>query len=318
MKDNFENRLKLALANRNMSSAELARKTNISDARISQYKKGVHFPRPNAILKMATALNIDEAWLMGYDVPMKNGGKAAENMLSISPDFQVSPGEAAEIAHNQKKQGNFLRERREELGLRLEDVAAAVDVSLMVLSEWEIKSNFDMTQKQIAAMAKILEVDTVVITGLPVYTPEELAATLKVPKPEVITVHLAKRIPVLGEVAAGVPMYIDGNILEWIYTDLNGGSEYFALLIKGDSMEAARIFDGDTVILKRTDIVENGATAVVGVNNEAATLKIFRKEGHIVTLIPQSYNPENIPQIYDIRDTQISIFGELIEVRRRR
>jgi|GEM_PF-265348 len=322
MKDDFSNRLKLALASRNMSSVELARKVGISEARISQYKKGVHIARPDAVLKIATALDIDEAWLMGYDVPMKRSAKTFDAVASEQNIFPINSvtyiGEEEQIQRNQRKQGNFLRERREELGLSINDIALTVGVSAGTVSEWEVKSNFDMTQRQIKALAKILDVDTVVITSLPIYTPEELPQTFNKPTPEVVNVNLAKRIPVLGEVAAGTPMYIDDNILEWIYTDLNGGHDYFALRVKGDSMEAARIFDGDTVLIQKTDTVENGATAVVGVNNEAATLKIFHKEGHTITLIPQSYNPANIPQIYDVRDTQINIFGELIEVRRTR
>lgn len=73
--------------------------------------------------------------------------------------------------------------------------------------------------------------------------------------------HL-KRIPILGRIAAGTPIYAEENIEGYTYTDLNGGSEYFGLRVHGDSMDAARIHDGDVVIVRRQETVENGQIAV--------------------------------------------------------
>ena len=62
--------------------------------------------------------------------------------------------------------------------------------------------------------------------------------------------HL-KRIPILGRIAAGAPIYAEENIEGYTFTDLNGGAEYFALRVRGDSMNAVRIYDGDIVIIRR-------------------------------------------------------------------
>ncbi len=125
--------------------------------------------------------------------------------------------------------------------------------------------------------------------------------------------HL-KRIPILGRIAAGAPIYAEENIEGYTFTDLNGGAEYFALRVRGDSMNAARINDGDLVIIRRQDIVENGEIAAVMINDQDATLKRFSREGDIVTLMPHSMNPEYKPFIYNLKDTPVKILGRVVKV----
>lgn len=122
------------------------------------------------------------------------------------------------------------------------------------------------------------------------------------------------RIPILGRIAAGLPMYADQNIEGYTLTDLNGGAEYFALRVKGDSMNAARIEDGDIIIVRRQEEVENGELAVVMVGDEDATVKRFYSTGSTVTLMPQSRNPEHQPQVYDLKKTKIRVLGRVMKV----
>lgn len=121
------------------------------------------------------------------------------------------------------------------------------------------------------------------------------------------------RIPILGRIAAGQPLYADENIEGYTYTDLNGGAEYFALRVKGDSMNAARIFEGDIIIVRKQDTVEPGDIAVVMVGDEA-TVKRWYQTDSTVTLMPQSTNPKHKPQIYDPKETPISILGRVVKV----
>lgn len=121
------------------------------------------------------------------------------------------------------------------------------------------------------------------------------------------------RIPVLGHIAAGLPLYATEHIEGYTYTEHNGGAEYFALKVKGDSMTAARINDGDLIVVRIQPEVENGQIAVVRVGKEDATVKRFRKDGNIVQLIPQSYNPEHQIQIYDLKNTDIEVIGKVVE-----
>ena len=125
--------------------------------------------------------------------------------------------------------------------------------------------------------------------------------------------HL-KRIPILGRIAAGTPIFAEENIEGYTYTDLNGGSEYFGLRVHGDSMDAARIHDGDVVIVRRQETVENGQIAVCLIDGQEATLKRFSQNGNIVTLMPQSTNPANQPFVFDLRETHVDILGLVVRV----
>ena len=125
--------------------------------------------------------------------------------------------------------------------------------------------------------------------------------------------HL-QRIPIMGRIAAGTPIYAEEHIEGYTYTDLNGGHEYFGLKVRGDSMDAAGIKDGYTVIVRRQDTVDNGQIAVVLINGEDATLKRFTRAGDIVTLMPQSTNPIHQPFVFDLKDTNVHILGLVVKV----
>ena len=122
------------------------------------------------------------------------------------------------------------------------------------------------------------------------------------------------RIPILGRVSAGLPLYAEQHIEGYTVTDLNGGAEYFALIVRGDSMNAIGICDGYRVLVRRQDEVENGQVAVVMVGDEDATVKRVYATGTTVTLMPQSTNPAHQPQIYDPAKTSVRIIGRVVRV----
>ncbi|MDR2760119.1 MAG: transcriptional repressor LexA [Spirochaetaceae bacterium] len=104
-------------------------------------------------------------------------------------------------------------------------------------------------------------------------------------------------IPFLGTVAAGQPIlaeeYRDGTIIMH-RSHLKKNRDYFALRVKGDSMEGAGIMDGDTAIIEKTETARNGEI-VVALLDDAATLKRFYKESARILLQPE--NPK-YPPIY--------------------
>ena len=73
-------RLKTALEIRDISQSELSRKTGIGKSSISTYLTGEYEPKQKNIYKMALALNVNEAWLMGADVPMERQDTAASHI----------------------------------------------------------------------------------------------------------------------------------------------------------------------------------------------------------------------------------------------
>lgn len=123
------------------------------------------------------------------------------------------------------------------------------------------------------------------------------------------------RIPILGRISAGLPLYAEQHIEGYTLTDLNGGAEYFALRVHGDSMNAIGINDGYLIIVRRQEEVENGEVAVILVGDEDATVKRFYSTESTVTLMPQSTNPIHGPQIYDLQSTDIKVLGKVIEVK---
>lgn len=123
------------------------------------------------------------------------------------------------------------------------------------------------------------------------------------------------RIPILGRISAGLPLYADEHIEGYTLTDLNSGGEYFALRVQGDSMNALRINEGDIIVVRKQEEVEQGEVAVVMVDEEDATVKRFYSSDTTVTLMPQSTNPEHKPQMYDLSKTGIRILGKVVEVK---
>lgn len=69
--ETIANRIKQGLSIRNMKQADLVEKTKIGKSSISTYISGAYEPKQRNIYKIAKALDVNEAWLMGYDVPME-------------------------------------------------------------------------------------------------------------------------------------------------------------------------------------------------------------------------------------------------------
>jgi repressor LexA len=117
-------------------------------------------------------------------------------------------------------------------------------------------------------------------------------------------------IPLLGTVAAGVPVLaeenFDGNILLH-RSMLRKNKKYFALKVKGDSMSGAGILEGDTAIIEKQNSVHNGEIAVA-VIDEAVTLKKFYRESSRIRL--QAENPAYKP----IYSQEVKILGRLFTI----
>lgn len=97
-------------------------------------------------------------------------------------------------------------------------------------------------------------------------------------------------VPVLGRVAAGVPLLAVEN-REDVFplpADFAGRGEFFMLRVKGDSMIEAGILEGDLVLVRRQPDAENGAI-VVALLEEEATIKRFYRENDHIRLQPENY-----------------------------
>ena len=79
--DNFSNRLNTAIRLRNIKPIELSEKTGIDKSKISSYMSGRYKAKQDGVYLLAQALNVNEAWLMGLDVPMERNIKIESNVF---------------------------------------------------------------------------------------------------------------------------------------------------------------------------------------------------------------------------------------------
>lgn len=108
--------------------------------------------------------------------------------------------------------------------------------------------------------------------------------------PKQVNRHREDSIPLLGRIAAGLPIWAEQNLEGHLPVSpaFFGCGEIFALHVLGDSMTGAGINSGDIAIIKRMDRVENGEIAAVLVEQEATLKRVFFSSA---TLILKSENP---------------------------
>lgn len=125
------------------------------------------------------------------------------------------------------------------------------------------------------------------------------------------------KIPVYGNVAAGIPLEAITDIDEWeeISEDVAATGEYIALRINGDSMEP-RMSRGDVVIVRLQPDVENGDMAIVLINDGEATCKKIQKTPDGILLM--SINTAYAPMFYSnkqIEELPVRFLGKVVELR---
>lgn len=125
----------------------------------------------------------------------------------------------------------------------------------------------------------------------------------------------AVSIPVMGRIAAGVPIDAIQHQTHSISVppDMIMGGEHYALEVKGDSMIEAGIFDGDTVIIRNASTASPGEIVVALVDDEEATLKRFRRKGASIAL--EAANPAYETRIFG--PDRVKVQGKLVGLIRR-
>lgn len=116
------------------------------------------------------------------------------------------------------------------------------------------------------------------------------------------------RIPLLGTIAAGLPILAEENIEDYFYIDKSIKAD-FALRIKGDSMLGAGIFPNDIVFIKKQEMLENGEIGAILIENEATLKKFYRNNG---TVVLQPENDKYQPII--LTNGNVKILGKLVAV----
>lgn len=194
-----------------------------------------------------------------------------------------------------------LKVLRKKVGLTQADVASKLGIDRSTYTKYETgqsEPSFEMVQRLSALFGVSIEL---LVGGSP--CPASTGGVW---------------VPVLGDVAAGVPIEAMENVVDYeeIDTAMASSGEHFALRIKGSSMEP-RIREGDVVIVRKQDDADTGDTAVVMVNGDSATVKRIKKESDgSLWLLPNNpaYDPQHF-SVAEIAEKPVHIIGKVVELR---
>ena len=197
--------------------------------------------------------------------------------------------------------GPQIRLLRKEANMTQQELASKLFVSQQAVGKWE-RGEATPNPETIVAMSRIFGVSADTLLG-------ESAPPLSTG---------GTWVPVLGDVAAGIPIEAVENIVDYeeIDTAMASNGKYYGLRIKGSSMEP-RIREGDVVIVRQQEDADTGDTAVILVNGESATVKRIKKEPDGgLWLLPN--NPAYDPQHYspaEVAEKPVRIIGKVVELR---
>jgi repressor LexA len=126
-----------------------------------------------------------------------------------------------------------------------------------------------------------------------------------------VTAVDALELPVMGRIAAGVPIEAISEVSHHVAVPgsmLSGRGSHYALEVKGDSMIDAGINDGDIVVIREQGTAENGDIVVALIEDQEATLKRFRRRGGMIAL--EAANPAYETRVFP--DHLVRVQGRLV------
>lgn len=199
--------------------------------------------------------------------------------------------------------GQRITKLRKEKDLQQKEVAEAIGMNRIILNRIELGKR-PLRDDEAVALADYFHVTTDYL--------------LKGKVSEQNHSSRGVRIPVLGRVVAGIPIEAVEEILDYeeITPDLAATGEFFALKIRGHSMEP-RMMEGDVVIVRKQEDVESGDVAIVLVNGNEATVKRVKKQEEGITLIATNTSVYE-PHFYsnkEIKTLPVQILGKVVELR---
>ncbi len=177
--------------------------------------------------------------------------------------------------------GENIKAKRKERGLTLEEVARRLGTSKQTIGRYESGVISNIPNEKVERIAEVLGT-----------TPAALAGWAE----DGILPISTRRIPMLGEIACGEPIFAEEEHGTFVTVD-EGLDVDFCLRAHGDSMVGARILDGDLVLVRKQESVDNGEIGVVIIDGEATLKRVYfyPQEGKLI-LSPE--NPRYAPLVY--------------------
>lgn len=191
-----------------------------------------------------------------------------------------------------------LKKYRKEAGLSQKELAKLLIMSQQGYAKYETGAS-SPNPETLAKIAEILNCSMENLTG---QSNEKITNIFPITK---------KKIPLLGEIACGEPIFASEERESYVMagTDINAD---FCLKAKGDSMTGARILDGDIVFIKQMPMVNNGEIAAVIIDNEATLKRVYfyPEKGKLVL---QAENPKYEPMVFIGEElNEIRILGKAV------
>lgn len=188
-------------------------------------------------------------------------------------------------------------------------LAKEINVSSGIISDWANEKSTSYTKY----LDKIADYFNVTVDYL--LTGKEPAS--KLPNGAIpVDASMFVKIPIIGSVRCGEPMFAESNIEGYEYTyveTLRGGGDFFYLRAKGDSMINAGINEGDLLLIRSQSDVDSGDIAIVNINGDEETLKRIIKKDKAIILQPE--NPAYETKVFIGKELQdIHIQGRLMNV----
>ena len=209
--------------------------------------------------------------------------------------------------------GNKINSLRKQHNMTQDELGAKITATKSMISLWE-NGRRKVDTVNLQRIANVFNVTTDYLLGRNSTTNE-----LKTDINYAIPLTGGVRIPVLGSIVAGIPNTAVTEYDEWIEISqsLAMRGEYFALRIKGDSMEPT-LFDSDIVVIRQQPDVEDGEIAAVSIAGNEATIKRIYHRSDGIDIVGDNVRafPRMFYSNHDIATLPIRIMGKAIEVRR--
>lgn len=189
-----------------------------------------------------------------------------------------------------RSMGEVIKALRLERNMTQEQFAKVFNISSSTVGMWENSKRSPSNEMQ-DSIADYFNVDMDFLHGRTLIRNRVRDFGDHIPS-NIIPIPEMKKVPMLGAVACGEPIYMDEVRGEYYPMDSSIHAD-FCLKARGDSMTGARIYDGDIVFIQSSPVVENGQIAAVAIDDEA-TLKYFYQYGDTVVLRPANAKYEEM------------------------
>ena len=207
--------------------------------------------------------------------------------------------------------GEYIKKLRTDHGYTQEELGQLLNpkVNRAAINKWEGGRVANIKRSHIAQMAKIFDVDPVKLMCFESIGPRPSNAQ---------PLNDSCRIPLVGRVAAGQPIFDEGNIIGEVFVDpdlIAGSENVYALKVRGDSM-SPKILDGDTLIVREQSTADDGEIVIVTVNGDEGTCKKLKRYPDALALV--SINPLYEPIMYtweEVEQLPVRIVGKVLQSR---